>query len=161
MIHTKATTTILFLISFSVSSSYAQEQSNVATRIESTKADVVSPLVDENSVAGSAKLNSLTYKAAAALYPVRIESINEFKIKPLLHGYEYALAPGTYTLEVKPDFSLLKDLKPFMNTPFVIKRIEVTVTGNKRYSIGARINPDQLNDWQVQLFDVQATVASN
>ena len=161
MINTKAITTIIVLLCITAFSAYAGERTSLSSVNETSEVDVPSPLVDEEAVSGFARLNSLTYKASVALYPVRIESINEYKIKPLLHGYEYSLAPGTYTLEVRPDFSLLNDLKPFMNTPFVIKKIEISVAGNKRYSIGARINPDQPNDWQVQLFDVQAAVASN
>ena len=161
MINSKAITTTFLIICSVMSYAYAGERLTPATDSVATKAEVTSPLVDETRASGFARLNSLTYKASVALFPVRIESINEFKIKPLLHGYEYALAAGTYTLEVRPDFSLLSEIKPFMNAPFVIKRIEVTVTGNKRYSIGARINPDQPNDWQVQMFDVQEAVQSD
>ncbi len=130
----------------------------IANTIEEAEQGVIvapSPLVDVQTTAAYSRLSSLAYKPSQSLYPVRIDSINDFVIKPLLHGYEYPLAAGEYVVEVRPDFSLIRDLQPFMNTKFVAKRIQISLSGNRRYAIGARIDAANPTDWQVQLFDIQ------
>ena len=119
---------------------------------------IESPLLDESVSGGYALVSSQAYKPSHHLYPVLIERINEFAIKPLLHGYQYKLLPGRYVIELKPNFSDLSDIKVFMNSPFTTKRIEIRVEGNKEYAIGARINPQQPDQWQVQFYDIKQVI---
>ena len=117
--------------------------------------EIPSPLSELNTP-GFPVLNSLTYKAQMSLYPAKVITINNYRIKPLLHGYNYTLAPGSYIIEVSPDFSLISDIKTFMNFPYEIKRVEIKLERNKQYRIGARINPDAPQNWSVQLYEIQA-----
>ena len=140
-----------------ISESDASTQST-ALLIEDKPVD--NPLLDDAITGGYALISSQAYKSSYHLYPVLVETINEFPIKHLLHGYQYKLSPGTYIIELKPNFSVLKDIQPFMNNAFETKRIEINVEGNKEYALGARINPDVPEQWQVQFFDIKQRVTN-
>ena len=149
-----------------ISVAVAQDNIDVNTSAQSAsliieQMTVENPLLDDTVRGGYALVSSQAYKSSYHLYPVLIETINKFPIKHLLHGYQYKLLPGTYVIELKPNFSVLKDIKPFMNDSFASKRIEINVEGNKEYAIGARINPDAPEQWQVQFFDIKQRITND
>ena len=134
--------------------------SELSSQLSQDTKKVESPLLDNSVRGGYALLSSQAYKASYHPYPVLVETINDYPIKHLLHGYQSRLLPGKYVVELRPNFSVLTDIKPFMNGQYETKRIELTLEGNKEYAIGARINPDLPEQWQVQFFDIKAMATS-
>ena len=95
------------------------------------------------------------------MYPVRVLTINNYSIKHLLHGFDYRLRPGSYEIELVPDFSLVPEPKPFMNNYFEPRIVKVNLPSRSSYLIGVRINPDDTDSWQVQLMEVKEAVPTD
>jgi hypothetical protein len=125
-----------------------------------TTPEIPSPLLPEDYSRPYVSISALGYMPSLDFYPVRVITINDFAIKPLLHGYEYRLQSGTYVLEVLPDFSLLGEIENFMNESFKSKRIEINLTTRSSYLLGARINPENTDDWRVELLELGSAVVN-
>ena len=140
------------------SSKQNNDGSQSAIDVTDDAVEVVSPLIAKDNPRPRAIVSSLGLDPDKALIPVTVISINEYVINPLIEGYNYHLAPGSYELLVQPDTGTLLTASAAYAS-FEAKTYRLEITQNAKYLIGARIIDTDDAKWDLQLFQLQQQVA--
>ena len=135
-----------------------KDSSQSATDAAVATFEVVSPLIAKDNPRPRAIVSSLGLDPDKALIPVIVISINDYVINPLVEGYNYHLAPGSYELVVQPDTGTLLTASA-ANATFEPKTYRLDIAQNAKYLIGARIIDTDDAKWDLQLFQLQQQVA--
>ena len=121
--------------------------------------EIPSPLLAKDNPRPRAIVSSLGLDPDKSLFPVFVVSINDYIIDPVIDGYAYHLAPGSYAVKAQPD---MRNLEPAqrVRTTFEAKTYRLNIDQNTTYLLGARIanaNSETQNEasWELQLFQLQ------
>jgi len=119
------------------------------------EAEVISPLVTITDK--HAQIYTTTFDKQHLLYPIKIISIDGWKVADSIFDSDLMLSEGLHTFRIEPDFSNIEEKLAFMLGQLGQKDIELKLNDQQHIAFGARIKDADIKgaismDWKPEIY---------